>query len=223
MYFNHDSLDIADIGLLEDTFSLLDYKPELSIHAPFIDLSPAAIDDRVREATMYRFDQLLKVAQVLRPGVIVFHSGYEKWKYALEIDIWLEKSLLTWRDILGRCQKLGIKIAIENIFEDTPDNLFLLAGEMGSEDFGLCFDTGHFNLFSSISLDEWIGKTREHIIELHLHDNDGRSDAHGSLGSGSFDFHELFSLLKGRDDILKTIEAHTPEGALKSLEILDKY
>jgi len=56
-----------------------------------MDLSPGAVDSKVREATMMRFSHILDISDILKPKAVVFHSGYEKWKYALNIDLWLEK------------------------------------------------------------------------------------------------------------------------------------
>ena len=82
IYFPSDSLDKirdSDIRRLQED---LDYHPALTFHAPFMDLSPGAVDSKVRAVTIERFLQLFDIAQTLRPRIIVFHSGYEKWKYA---------------------------------------------------------------------------------------------------------------------------------------------
>lgn len=222
IYFNST---VADSIRKEDIVSLkkkLDYSPRLSIHSPFMDLSPGGVDPRVREITFKRFSDILGVAEILQPKTVVFHSGYDKWKYDSNVEIWLEGCLKTWRPLKKRASDLGITIAIENVFEDEPSHLELLMKETGSENFGLCFDTGHFNLFSRMSLIEWLTRIRPYIVELHLHDNDGRSDAHLALGEGSFDFAVLFSELTGKN-CLYTIEAHTEEGVKKSLERLREY
>ena len=103
-----------------------------------MDLSPAAVDLRIRDVTMLRFGQVMDIAAGLQPKRVVFHSGYEKWKYALNVTLWLEKSLITWDSILDRAISIGTSLAIENIFEDAPDNLSLLAERIGSDHFGLC-------------------------------------------------------------------------------------
>lgn len=200
----------------------LDYRPSYTIHAPFMDLSPGAVDSKVREATHERFDAVFDIAGTLKPRAVVFHSGYEKWKYAHRADVWIEGSLMTWRKFLGRASKAGLKIAIENIFEDEPGNLRLLMEELGSGDVGICFDTGHFNLFSKRPLSEWLESLGPYIIECHLHDNDGSFDSHLPIGEGTFDFDELFLKLKGKACIY-TIETHTPERVLRSMERLKKY
>ncbi len=200
----------------------LDYNPELTIHAPFMDLSPGAVDSKIREVTVKRFSDVLDFAEILKPKVVVFHSGYDKWKYDRRVDIWLEGSLKTWRPLNKRAADIGVKIAIENIFEDDPENFRLLMKEMDSKNFGLCFDTGHFNLFSKVSLLEWLEIVKPYIIELHLHDNDGNADHHLAIGDGSFDFRRLFRELRGKDCVY-TIEAHTVEDVKKSIERLPVY
>ena len=62
----------------------------------------------------------------------------------------------------------------------------------------------------------------EHIIELHLHDIKGDRDSHLPPGDGTFNFDELFSLLGGRD-IIRTIEANSPEDTMLSIERLKVY
>ena len=214
-----DSVTKDDITALKNK---LDYNPKLSIHAPFMDLSPGAVDLKVREVTVKRFLDVLNIAEMLRPKVVVFHSGYDKWKYDGRVDIWLEGSLETWRLINKRAADMGVRIAIENIFEDEPENLALLVKEMNSKNFGLCFDTGHFNLFSKLPLTEWLEKITPYIVELHLHDNSRYADHHLAVGDGDFDFATLFKKIKGTDCVY-TIEAHTIEDVKKSMERLKEY
>lgn len=219
IYFDSAVLDTISNGEIGALASTLDYGPSLSFHAPFMDLSPGAVDLEVRRVTTRRFSQVLDLAGVLKPKAIVFHSGYERWKYALDVGFWLEKSLLTWRPVNDRASELGVKVAIENIFEDEPSNLKLLAEAMASDNFGVCFDTGHCNLFSKVPLEDWMRALTPFIIELHLHDNDRTSDQHLPMGEGTFDFRKFFGLL-GKKDCVYTIEAHTPERVLKSIEYL---
>lgn len=214
-----DSLTKEDIKRLAES---LDYQPSLSLHAPFMDMSPGAIDTKVRDITLERFFQILDVAKILSPRAVVFHSGYEKWRYAHNIDLWLEGSLLTWRPLIEKASEIGVKIAIENIFEDEPSNLRVLMEELGSNTFGICFDTGHCNLFTKVPLLNWIETLNPYIIELHLHDNDKSFDQHLSIGDGTFDFPAFFSALRS-DTCIYTIEAHSPEMVMKSLERLKQY
>ena len=219
IYFSSAVLDIVSVQNIYEVREKLVHKPSLSFHAPFMDLSPGAVDSQVREATLKRFGQTLDMAEILRPKAIVFHSGYEKWKYALNTDIWLEKSLLTWQPLNAQAAAIGVKIAIENIFEDEPSNLKLLMKEMDSPNFGICFDTGHFNLFSKAPLEIWMSSLKPYFIELHLHDNDKTSDQHLPVSAGTFDFKTFFGLLGDKQSIY-TLEAHSTESVLKSMKAL---
>jgi sugar phosphate isomerase/epimerase len=219
IYFGSVNLDKLAKEDIIDLKKKLDYKPQLSIHAPFMDLSPGAVDLKVRDITIRRFSDTLDVAEILMPKVIVFHSGYDKWKYDSRVDIWLQGSLETWRPINKRASDMGVRIAIENIFEDDPEHLRLLARGMDSENFGICFDTGHFNLFSKLTLLEWLKIIKPYIKALHLHDNLKYADDHLAIGDGDFDFATLFKKIRGLDCVY-TIEAHTVENVKKSLERL---
>jgi sugar phosphate isomerase/epimerase len=222
IYFGARSIDSITEADIVDLKKKLDYNPRLSIHAPFMDLSPGAVDLKVREVTIKRFSDMLDISESLMPEVIVFHSGYDRWKYDNRVEIWLEGSLETWRPINKKAEDMGIKIAIENIFEDEPENLRLLANGIDSENFGICFDTGHFNLFSKLPLTEWIAIIKPYVKELHLHDNSRYHDEHLAIGDGDFDFQTLFNELKGSDCVY-TIEAHTVEDVQKSLERIGEY
>ncbi len=187
-----------------------------------MDLSPGAVDEKVRGVTLNRFNVILDYAELLGPKAVVFHSGYEKWKYALKPDIWLKKSIQTWEPLIQRAEKAGLKLAIENIFEDEPSMLAVLMEKLASEHFGICFDTGHCNLFTNVAVSDWVQALNPYILELHLHDNTGTADEHLPVGEGNFDFTLFFSLLKNKNSIY-TIEAHTPENVARSINNLINY
>lgn len=218
--FSAPVLDRLTDSDLDRTLATPGYTPRISVHAPFMDLSPAAVDPLVREVTLRRFRQVTRIARKFPVATIIFHSGYEKWKYHLHPEIWLERSAATWHDVLRELDDLPTCIAIENIFEDRPDNLVALAQRMDHPRFGLCFDSGHFNLFARLDLSEWLRQTSPHIFHLHLHDNDGTADRHQPPGEGTFPFIRLFEWF-GSQLPPHTLEAHDREGMLKGLAALD--
>lgn len=223
LYLTGHVLDSLGQGWAQNTLKYLDYNPPVTIHGPFMDLSPGGVDAKVRAVSIERYQKTLDAAHALGAKGVVFHSGYEKWRFAHRADIWLERSIETWAPLLESAKRSDIKIAIENIFEDTPDNLISLMEKLGSPHFGICFDTGHFRLFSKEkTLMDWIMPLREFILELHLHDNDGTFDQHRPLGECDFPFKALFDILKGRD-IIHTIEAHSVEDALLAVSRLKDF
>ncbi|MBI5050861.1 MAG: sugar phosphate isomerase/epimerase [Nitrospirae bacterium] len=222
IYFGSKRFDDINKADVMEVKSLLDYNPGLTIHSPFMDLSPGAVDSRVRDITIKRFLDILSFAEILKPKAIVCHSGYDKWKYDSMVDVWLEGSLITWKAVNKRASDIGVKIAIENIVEDEPSSLKLLMDEIASDNFGICFDAGHFNIFSAVTLSEWISALKPYIIELHLHDNDRTADLHLPLGDGTFDFRKLFNELAGKNCIY-TLESHTIEHVKKSMQRFQTY
>ncbi|MDH4161751.1 MAG: sugar phosphate isomerase/epimerase [Nitrospirota bacterium] len=204
-----DQLEHGDLALIADA---LDWGPSITIHAPFMDLNPGAVDRMVRSATQMRFKQVLGVASVLRPRVIVFHAAYDRWRYAGRTDIWLENSMEVWPRVVEAAVKAGTRLAVENVFDEDPEALALLIEKIGHRDFGFCFDTGHFNIFSSVPMEQWFQRLGKHIIETHLHDNAGSADSHLVPGTGTVDFAKFFGLL--REHALRpvyTLEAHDAE------------
>lgn len=223
LYLTGKTLDSFGSGWDREILKHLDHNPPLTIHGPFMDLSPGGVDTLVRGASIERYRKTLEAASTLNAKGVVFHSGYEKWRFGHRADIWLERSIETWTPLIEIAKKAGIKIAMENIFEDTPDNLIALMEKLGSAHFGICFDTGHYRLFSKEkTLQDWILPLREYILELHLHDNDGTFDQHRPMGECGFPFKTLFEMLKDRD-IIHTIEAHSVEDALLGVSRLKDY
>lgn len=203
-----DQLENGDLALLADS---LDWGPSVTFHAPFMDLNPGAVDRMVRSATQMRFKQILNAASVLRPRAVVFHAAYDRWRYAGRTDIWLENSMDTWPRVMETAVKAGTRIAVENVFDEDPEALALLIEKVGHKDFGLCFDTGHFNLFSKVPMETWFDRLGNNIIELHLHDNQGQADSHLAPGKGTIDFPKFFRLLAAHHSRpVYTLEAHDP-------------
>ena len=209
IYFPAPVLDQLERSDLEKLRESLDWGPSLTLHAPFVDINPGAMDPMVRSVTQMRFRQLLDAAAILKPRAAVFHAAYDKWRYSGRKDIWLENSVETWCKVVDSASRIGMRVAVENVFDEDPEALAMLIEKIGSPDFGFCFDTGHMNLFSAVPMEQWFGVLGKNILEVHLHDNDGTADSHWALGRGCVDFQEFFRLLrKHQPHPIYTIEAH---------------
>jgi sugar phosphate isomerase/epimerase len=210
-----DQIEKHDLETLIDRF---EWDPKLTLHAPFMDMNPGAMDPMIRSVTQVRFRQLLNVAAILKPRAAVFHAAYDRWRYNGRRDIWLENSLDTWLKVMDSASKIGLRIAVENVFDEDPEALQMLIDKVKSPDFGFCFDTGHFNLFSKVPMEKWFKSLGGHLMEVHLHDNDGKADSHWALGRGGIDFERFFVLMSEHSPIpVFTIEAHDKDDVEKSL------
>ena len=114
-------------------------------------------------------------------------------------------------------ESLGITICIENVRYvcTTPEALLELKRRFPSEALGFCFDAGHANLVeplykisdlpcqramaadtsTPLSL-QILKQMLPHIVNCHLHDNDGTDDQHLAPGEGTLDWKSIAALLK---------------------------
>jgi sugar phosphate isomerase/epimerase len=181
-----------------------------TIHAPFMDLNPGSFEPLLMEATRRRFRQVMGAVRLLRPRVVVFHPGYDRWRYGETTARWLETSLETWRETAAEAESIGTVVAVENIFDEEPEVLRALLDGIGSPCVGHCFDVGHWNLFGKVSMEEWFRDLGSRIVEAHIHDNAGEKDDHAAIGAGTVDFPLFFSLMElHAPDAVWTIEAHS--------------
>ena len=225
IYFSAEDLDVCRDEDVKHLAEILNQNGlEITFHGPFMDLSPGGVDRKVKEVTSDRISKTIELAQSFKPKTIVFHPGYEKWKFDGDVKLWLHSSLETWRPLVKKAEEIGLTLAIENVFEETPDSLKSLLEEIDSSHFRFCFDTGHHNVFSKTPLSRWVEVLGEYLCEAHLHDNHKEMDEHLPMGEGNFDFDQFFFfLLQSQLNPIYTIEPHEEAHLWRGLEALKKY
>lgn len=192
----------------------------ITLHAPFFDLRPGALDRKVREVTVERLRQVFDLVPCFRPRSVVCHAAFDERYYVSHEEEWLENSKDTWGGLIEAATTTGTQVALENVYENSPRLLGLLLDAFrGSRSICFCFDTGHFNAFSRSSIEEWMDALGSRIGQIHLHDNHGSADEHLPVGEGTFPFQRFFGLLrqKGVRPIV-TLEPHTQEDLWRTLE-----
>ena len=225
IYFSAEDLDACqekDIEQLSQT--LQENHLEISLHGPFMDLSPGGVDRRIKEVTRDRLSKTIQLARLFASNMIVFHPGYESWKFDGNVKLWLDSSLQTWGPLVRQAEEAGLTLAIENVFEETPVPIKNLLEEMDSPRFRFCFDTGHHHVFAKTSLHVWMEALGGFLAEVHLHDNHKDADEHLPVGEGEFDFNQFFTLLSQyKLDPVFTIEPHEEVHLWRGLEAVKKY
>jgi sugar phosphate isomerase/epimerase len=217
-----DELIPEDLGKI--AAALTEHGLHTTMHAPYVDLNPGSTERLVREATLRRLHQLFDAAEILKPEVIVVHPGYDRWRYGDNKERWLKQSIDTWGEMLERATRIGCLLAVENIFEEEPSTLKALLQAMDSPLIRHCFDTGHWNLFVKVSMEEWFGEIGAYIAEAHIHDNFGVKDDHNAIGEGNIDFDLFFRLMEEyAPTAVWTLEAHSKETLEKALVNIGKY
>jgi sugar phosphate isomerase/epimerase len=217
-------LDTLDEELLDQVArSLAAAQVRPTLHAPFFDLNPGALDPLIRHATYQRLSQALAVAARLNAHLMVIHPGFDKWRYPNLDQAWLALAKEFFPPLIEQAAACNCRLAIENIYEETPDTLVQLVEGIDSQWLGHCFDAGHWQLFGKRPMAEWLDAISPRFFHLHLHDNNGQADEHLPVGDGMIDFTPLQRKLPKLSTLPSmTLEAHSEEHLRRSLHQVKK-
>lgn len=225
VYIDAGSLATLEPDSLTELGGVLEDKGlSVTIHGPYMDMSPGGADEGVRRLTEEKFSRLISVTIPLKPEVITLHAGYDERYFDGDSALWLRQSIKTWTLLAREAELAGTVLALENIFEARPDTLKDLVEAIGSPSLRICIDSGHLNLYSDVAMEEWFSSIGPYIAELHIHDNFGIKDDHLPVGDGEIDFPLFFRLVKRyTDGPVHTIEPHGEDVLMRGLEAVRKY
>jgi sugar phosphate isomerase/epimerase len=219
IYFSHYALqNLEKTKCIETAKILTGAGLKITFHAPFMDLRPGALDDKIRQISLDRIKQAFDLAPYFHPLKIVCHPAFDERYYVDCDDLWLESSIKTWKGLIALAKDAKTIIALENVYEKDPHILRRLFDALSSDSICFCLDTGHFNVFSYTPLNIWMQELGKYLGHLHLHDNHGKTDEHLPAGCGSFPFAELFQTIRaiGAKPTM-TLEAHDQDALWESM------
>ena len=186
-------------SLLKD----LDLHPN-SVHAPIKDVDIAAQNPKVRDKSIKLIMKTLEYCRSIECPILVLHPNGEEGASLKPVDS--KKNLIdSLTRVAKRAEDLGVNVAIENMidvkgrrFGSRIFHIKEVIESIGSPSLGICFDTGHVNLFAdpNISMDGEIFEAGEHLMTLHVHDNNGMKDEHKPPGDGNIDWSQVVEALK---------------------------
>ncbi len=187
--------------------SKLKYTDRLTMHGPFSELFPCAVDPMIRGVAARRYRQTIAVAQHYGISKIIFHGGYDPHLY---FPCWyLEQSILFWKDFLSELPD-NMVICLENVLEETPDMLADIIRQVNSPKLRMCLDVGHAHAYSKCTVHEWVSSCNDVISHFHIHNNDGSWDTHSALNAGTIDMPTL----------LHEIDTNCPQASV-TMELMD--
>jgi len=193
----------------------------LSLHGPFQDMLPGALDDGVLAATRVRLRQACRYLPVFKPVALVCHLGYEDRHYGWNREDWLARAAATWREIAAAAAAHGAMVMLENVYETDPEIFLEVLDRVRAPNLKVCFDVGHLLAFSTGDFPRWLKTLAPVIGQLHLHDNDGDHDSHQALGTGRVPLQMVLDYLAGQKRRpLVTLEPHQEGSLTPSLEYL---
>jgi sugar phosphate isomerase/epimerase len=161
----------------------------ISSHAPHHSLNIGSKDKTIRDYSIKQILSAVEISAYLGAEEIIFHSTFMPLVPSKIYEAWLELSDEGFYKIASLCKELGIMACIENTYEKDERLISDLLNKYPSMSF--CFDAGHVNTFSDLSLDVWLKKTASRIKVLHIHDNAGDEDAHLDIFEGNIEFKKI--------------------------------
>lgn len=169
----------------------------LTIHAPFFDVNIASFNRYVAEKSMEIMKDTLEICNRLNVDNVVFHHNYQPFLYNFDEDGYCERFCRNFEKVF-ESRKGDYFISLENVFETDNSIGKKIVSELNRDFVGFCFDCGHFNLFTEITLEEWLADWGDKIFEFHLHNNYGYRDDHNSLTAGNIDIKKILTLGKAK-------------------------
>ena len=178
-----------------------------SLHAPFYAdlsearqgcwLSLAAPDKDARETALDKTIQTLRAFRPLGTRVAVVHPGAPGRAGDGDTYEALEASI---ERLLPLAEESDAVIAIENIPSalGRAEPLAGFVGRIGHPRLRVCIDTGHALITEGKNTRSAVEQLTPLCVATHLHDNDGRSDAHLIPGEGAFEWPPFFTTLDAR-------------------------
>jgi sugar phosphate isomerase/epimerase len=194
-----------------------------TLHAPFFDLAPGALDENILAASRSKLDKAFDLIEIFRPAAVICHLNYEENKHGYKQTAWFNTSLATWQELLAKAAAYQIPLMLENTYETGPEQHIKMLSALNSPLARFCLDVGHVSAFAKNTWQAWLPALTPWLGHIHLHDNHGDRDAHLAPGRGSFDFSGLFGYLQEqRLRPLVTLEPHTEDDLWESLAALDR-
>ena len=158
-----------------------------TLHAPYNELFPCAIDKKARALAAERYRQAIELAKRYGSKKVIIHGGYHPWIY---FPVWyVEQSILFWKEFLK--EDPGVEIVLENVLETEPQWLLDIVKGVDDLRLRLCLDVGHVNAYSPIPVMNWLEEWAPYLSHFHIHNNDGTRDQHNALMDGSIPMKEI--------------------------------
>lgn len=211
--YNKSASDFRKIAL-----SLHQEGLSCTLHAPFFDLAPGALDPKIRAVTREKLKLAFELIDIFKPQAIICHLNFENNKHGYKVDEWFAHAEETFRQLLSIAAANHTLMALENTYETEPSQHLRLMKALNSPYARICLDVGHLLAFAKCPWQDWV-PALPWVGHLHLHDNQGGADSHQAIGRGSFDFPGFFNALAQYNVQTRlTLEPHSEDDLWASLD-----
>jgi len=177
------------------------YDVAYSLHSPCWDVNLSCEIGRLREANLKVAMDAIDFAAGSKCNYLVIHTGFCQ-SPAFDRARARERSYEALQMLCRRARESGVRLAVENVGYHgtslyTYDEFVHLLDEFGQEA-GYILDIGHaaLNGLDSAAL---IRDTRQRLLGIHIHDNNGQTDQHLPLGEGVIQWQPILTEMAGLD------------------------
>ncbi len=172
----------------------------LILHASYFK-SLCSINHKISKEALKFLKKEILLARKIGAKQITIHGGEltngstiaKNFEFIIEIE--------NLKEIIKLGRKYRIKIGLENSFTlgklcRTPEDLLKVVNSV--KGLGITFDIGHANLINLNPI-KYFKKVKDFVIDIHIHDNDGKSDQHRLIGEGNINFKKFLKECKNSD------------------------
>lgn len=192
----------------------------ITAHGPLYDLNPGSLDATIRSYTRACFIRGVEVGAAMGAKKVVYHTFYNPLLPKSVLPSWKRLAKPIWADVHEAAEKAGITVCLENSYETTAEFFRELFEDFGDGTTQMCFDPAHVHLYSRDGQAAWVVTMGHLISHVHLNDNDGGSDDHQALGSGSIPYKNILPELWGACSESTVVLEMNVNRALESLGFL---
>ncbi len=222
-FFSADDLSSRDVDFFRKVIEKSGLK--VTLHATFYDINLATLNSYLRSAILKCYKKYLDLGAQLGAEIMVVHGGTVH-KDAARIDGFIDRAR---NNLVENLQILGdyatgrnMVIGLEN---SPPSSNHLMIDNWKIHRLTLqainhpqvkaVLDMAHAFLHG-LDIQQYYRQMKDELVEIHVHNNDGKEDLHQAMDDGSIPYQEIF--LNTSINIPVIMEIHNMTGAMQSLE-----
>ncbi|WP_458404448.1 sugar phosphate isomerase/epimerase family protein [Methanobrevibacter sp.] len=204
-----------------ETDLLESYNIKYTIHAPFMDVNIASLQEKSRANSIGQIEDSIDFANEINAEAVVVHPGLTSF---LPNKFFPEKVIQTANESIKEIGEYSKDSGVLTTIENMPDfpsmiykNMYELNDLLVSLDMFMTLDIGHANHMGYCA-----GEMNfDSIKHVHAHDNFGDDDAHLALGEGSIELNTIINNLENKNfDGIYILEVNDFDSIKKSYEYM---
>lgn len=218
-------MDGQEWNEMEDLFETLVPKlqslpVDYTIHPPAWDINLTSENRATRETAFSEYKKAIEFAGMIGASHVVIHPGF-CFSPVFNKQTAQQRAAHYINELCQVAKPLNVKLAIENVgyngsslFTQEEYTNFLRDID---ETAGFLIDTGHANL-NNWDIPRLIKETKDRLLALHIHDNDGTGDDHLAIGEGTIDWKSVFTAINEYASHCELILEYAPNTPLEKLQ-----